>query len=370
MLDSTVLVLGAGASLAYGMPLGRKLVTDICDLLPQHPESYNEERISPIIDVLRNDSDAMTSWRKISAGSVLPALVQFRQRLLHSDPKSIDEFLSRDFGEINNCFRLIGRLCIASVIADCEKNSTLITSKATNQTDDWYRYFWQECLNANSVTSDQLLARRLRIVSFNYDRSLEFFLSKRISATHLTPPGQSLEDNRVRQWAGEGFKFVEDKLQITHPYGSLGKLTDIEYGKPTNRSQRLYELAERIQVIGEHRANDDGFTQAREWIAGCTRLVFLGFSFDATNMERLGLNNGFSRRLNLEEGVALREVFPLTYGMERSELLRLVRQYFPAHVENTDFFRDPVSDRLSISESHKQMDITQYLRQYGALSDL
>lgn len=368
----TVLILGAGASLAYGLPLGKGLVEKICVLLPSSAQSHTNYKVGALYDQLRGNPAISQAWDALSGHDLVYALIEFRQRLIESDPKSIDEFLSRDFGAATKVFRQIGKLSIAHVIAAHESESAFQSVEQAPSQDHWYRYLWQDCLNAGSRSLDDLKAKRLRIVSFNYDRSLEYFLGKRIAAAHLAQPDRLLDPTKARTWAAKGFKEVENNLQITHPYGTLGPLSEVPYGDTDNPRYHGANMAQRIRVIGEERENsEDSFALARTWIDEASNVVFLGFSYDATNMNRLGLSNGLIHRRPPSNLPQICDVFPLTHGLERAERIHLFSKYFSTHFDqNVEVVRNPSNDRTSLSELHKEISIIQYLRQYGPLMNL
>jgi hypothetical protein len=369
MSGHTALILGAGASLNYGLPLGSQLVEKICQLLPSSDGRYMGDEANSLYNYLANDREAVIAWQKISRKDLVYALVEFRSRLIESDPKSIDEFLSRDFSDANPLFRLIGKLCIAHVIASCENINAIESGMATNDIPDhWYRYLWQDCLNNGSPGLEALTEKKLKVISFNYDRSLEYFLGRRIAATYLTPPGSTLGSATAEKWAGAGFQRVEKDFDITHPYGTLGSLLAVPYGSKNNFKYHGKVIADGIRVIGEERNDGDGFDTAKQWIANAQRVVFLGFSFDATNMERLGLASELAPSYLGEAGHVIREVYPMTYGFHQNERQRLVNRYFK------DFAWDSTlvstANHLPVSQPSFNPPITAYLRHFGCLANI
>ena len=53
MSGHTVLILGAGASLVYGLPLGKGLIEKICDLLPKSDASYMGDKAAALHNQLQ-----------------------------------------------------------------------------------------------------------------------------------------------------------------------------------------------------------------------------------------------------------------------------------------------------------------------------
>ncbi len=374
MTGHTVLILGAGASLAYGLPLGKGLVSKICELLPDTANRRMSDRAMALHNQLQ-DLPEVRSWLMSHRADLGPILINFRQRLIESDPKSIDEFLSRDFGDGSTAFRAIGKMAIAHVIAAGESESAIqnLDQPIADQhsaKDHWYRYLWQDCLNRDVAALEAIKTKKLQIISFNYDRSIEYFLGKRIAATYRTAPTASLDPSASHNWAEGGYKFVADELQITHPYGTLGTLSEVPYGDSNNSKCYGKDMSKRIRVIGEERV-EDSFSLARKWIEESSRVVFLGFSFDTTNMKRLGLEGGLQPKIKSLDIFGSKQIFPLTYGLERAERMQLHSKYFGGFFQNQSASpHTPNDDSLSLSETHHNMGITTYLRRYGALSEV
>lgn len=364
MTEHTVLVLGAGASLAYGLPLGKGLVEKICELLPSNNQQHMSGTTTTLYNELINNPKFIASWQTLHQTEPYHALIEFRQRLKESNPKSIDAFLSRDFGGANEAFQLIGKLSIAYVISANEAIFKSLEIENSPNTDHWYRYLWQECLNNGCRSFDDIKAKKLRIVSFNYDRSFEYFLGRRLAATYFAPPGTLFGEDLVESWAKPGFEAVETDFEITHPYGTLGLLTKIPYGGQKNHHIHGMSMASNIQVIDEDRKDNTSFDKACNWLASARRVVFLGFSFDPLNMDRLGLAKGLPMYMEKYQQPPHRRVFPMTYGLAQAERNSLITDYFE------QFLGTESSDAMYERDSHQTMPITQYLRHYGGLTGL
>ncbi|MBU4460126.1 MAG: hypothetical protein KJ579_06130, partial [Verrucomicrobia bacterium] len=139
----TVLVLGAGASAHLGYPLGASLVQRILAL-----QGTAEAQL--ISSLLQNQGCAET------LDSMLDAL-------LKSGRESIDAFLAH-----HPPFSLAGRLAIAACLIPHERPANLYS----RGTDNWYR----RLLSAMDAPFADFAKNRLSIITYNYDRSLEFFL--------------------------------------------------------------------------------------------------------------------------------------------------------------------------------------------------
>lgn len=143
----TVLVLGAGASMPYDFPSGRGLLN------------------------LAVAQDSQDIQRYLEMGIDGAHVRQFVRALKHSGRQSIDAFLEGTRGEYDN----IGKAMITALISEREDRNALFHR---GKNESWYAYLFDE-LTSRGV--ERFGENRLRIVTFNYDRSLEFFLVDRKS---------------------------------------------------------------------------------------------------------------------------------------------------------------------------------------------
>ena len=114
----TAFVLGAGASQAYGFPLGAELVDQICDRIEHGNASVNTLAI-------------LTSAAGCSAEDVIDFVRQLREARRYS----IDRFLEM---EPRPDRVRIGKLAIADTLLFAELNSNLNNVHVEH---DWLRYY-------------------------------------------------------------------------------------------------------------------------------------------------------------------------------------------------------------------------------------
>lgn len=274
MRGSKVLVLGAGASAPYGFPVGSVLRSKI---LKDEPDFQKHK----VLDRLRHN--------------------EFVDVFQRSEMYSIDAFLSCRPDMVD-----LGKYRIAEILLEFERRSTL--------TGDWYQYLWNAL---RTPKFEDLDLTKLKIITFNYDRSLERYLLNTISVTYSACESASIEKLK--------------SLEIIHVYGSLGPLWTtspqpistgvdvISYGdtRPCKAS------ADNILVIPDERAEKSReFERAREILSDAERICFLGFGFDETNLKRLDSRMTCSAQT---PGVpndyiwANRKVFASCYGLYPSE---------------------------------------------------
>ena len=143
----------------------------------------------------------------------------------------------------------------------------------------WYRHLRNAIITCGSNKEE--IKNKLKnfvIISFNYDRSLDYFLRTRVG------------------------EFYQD-IKIEYPYGSLAKdetwsggdYKEIPYGAAKNEKsfqkkwenfQKAKELAKNLKVIGEMKEEAE---EIKEVMSKSTKLFFLGFAFHLANCEIMGI---------------------------------------------------------------------------------
>lgn len=282
--DNTTLVLGAGASVPYGFPTGKGLRDEILSLA------------KAVIDF--EGSDPMASHvNNLMSGHLGHSIAspQFKQidnhrkfySALIADAHSptIDTFLrdNQEFSEIGRFYAALTLLKTTYPLSTDERtvttSSAILGSLSTARENDWYgglvRALRNGCDDARELESNN----RLNIVTFNYDQSLEIYLSKFLG-------------NNSRHRGVEYGKAVN----IIHLYGALPTLDlgQKDYGL-TNLVQMAYESREEIRIIGE-RTTDEDISRAVSAISNSQQVVFIGFGFDPTNISILRLPNIFQHQ--------------------------------------------------------------------------
>jgi len=244
---NTVLILGAGASKPFGFPTGAELVRDICDML----ESADSEDFQTILRLHKRARE----------------IKRFRNGLNEAKPRSVDAWL-----EHNREFLAIGKNAIACAILKRENRSNF------GVTDNWYDLLF-EALNC---PVDQFGENRVAIVTFNYDRSLEYYLHRKLLATY-TPATKRFCEEQL------------NKIPIVHVYGCLGPVEwedrrrMVAYGEYEDEDI-IGRAAENIRIMSDKGNEDEGgyFGEAHELLRRNVRAIYyFGFGFDPTNLERL-----------------------------------------------------------------------------------
>jgi hypothetical protein len=276
-----VLVLGAGASFAYGFPLGSEL----------------RRRI---LDMHRGTAQRAGIVRQRSEERDLRALIEFQESFRHSQIYSIDAFLGRQ-----PKFSEIGKKCIAAILLECESSDALFSEDP--EKDHWYQYLFNHFAQRDW---DDLTFDDIAIVTFNYDRSLEHFLYVTLQSAY----GKRANDaaNKLKS------------LRIVHVYGSLcDQLPGSDkYLKADGNFDidKVEAAAAGLVVIPEGRIDSPTLVRAREWLTAAHGICFLGFGFDELNVERLAENEACAMWKLLPGGHTPRNIVGTCLGMTKREI--------------------------------------------------
>jgi hypothetical protein len=312
----TVIVIGAGASKEAGLPIGAELKNTIASSLNIRFE-YGTELVAGdhrIVAALRKHVEATENSRDIN-----PHLrAGWRIRDAMPQAISIDNFIDAHAGEkkIETC----GKLAIVTAILDAERHSKMYVDPNTHRTtlqynaleETWFNGFLQ-LLTENCRAPD--LEKRLSsiaLVVFNYDRCVEHFLY------HGLQNYYGIDGDRAAA--------LVQKIQIFHPYGSVGSLpwhkqpTSIDFGLDPNSTYRL-QLAAQIRTFAEGTDPDSSdITAIRRYMRTAKRFIFLGFAFHRLNLELLW-PTGAEVRLSPDK-----RCFATAFGMSQNDAQVIVSE--------------------------------------------
>lgn len=258
----TCLILGAGASAPFGYPVGGALT----------------ERIKT---ELRPDKPGQLHHELVSAGFSADLLLGFRDELRYSQRPSIDAFLEdweADFMEV-------GKAAIAASLIRHEDRDKVVDEP------NWYRRLFADMTDEKDFAKNQL-----GIVTFNYDRSLEYFLLRCLPSRHHVPQSEAVK------WISQ--------MRIIHMYGSLGGLPELCVGGRTygeSGTAATLAAAKEIHLV-RGVETPASFIEARSLMKEAERIIVLGFGFEKQNLSRLGLMD-FAKTARIS--ATLYNVFPV-----------------------------------------------------------
>jgi hypothetical protein len=276
MIDKpTVFILGAGASHPYGFPTARELRTDIVD----HFQNRYEKHVG--------HSGEDIYHQLLQHGYPGPDLAKaFVESFDRSSTESVDLFLSR-----HHKLEKIGKMAICLSILDAERSSRF-GDRVAEPEEDWYFHLYNKLTRelTGSGAYRELAKNSISFVTFNYDRSLEFFLFD--SLRH------SFEDA-----SESGVAEVLLSTPIVHVYGQIAPLPwqnpdewqVLPYGRDLGDTKpNLLQIINNIHVVHELRTNPE-LDKARKLIQEAQQIFFLGFGYAKENLEALGFPEVLTR---------------------------------------------------------------------------
>ncbi len=247
----TVIVLGAGASIPYDFPSGRNLLLLICSIL----KSQNTGTRDMLVHALSDRQDLRTVSKNIE---------NFPLELENSMQPSVDLFLEHRKEYIER-----GKLAIAATLIPYERPDTLI---ARGDKMKWYEYLYQRL----QLTPDNIRETNLSVITFNYDRSFEYFFLNAFKNSF------GLNDDEAAEMCKE--------IEPIHLYGTLGKLKEIhgsgrQYINKINASI-LKVAADSIKIMSQGAYNEE-LEKAQKVIGNAKLIMFIGFGYHEENVNRL-----------------------------------------------------------------------------------
>ncbi len=244
----TVLVVGAGASIDFGFPSGLQLVQRLID---------------------RGHIDGATTDALRENDFTPEAVGAFSDALDGSQKLSVDVFLANRPDLVP-----IGKALIAASLIPYELPHGVLRNGP--------RPSWLQILLERLPESPSEWPKcGLSIVTFNYDRVIEYFLFTALVNGH-------------RQSVDEATNILRN-IDIVHVHGALGAFPGLGDSADTRpfdsgvSAGSVHMAAKGIKIIHEGRDDDEGVVLARELIEAAYEVVFLGFGYGAVNMRRLGI---------------------------------------------------------------------------------
>lgn len=319
-MENTVLIVGAGLSKPYGYPSGPELLNSIKNNYIRSENRFEKQL-----------AEAISAYA----------------------PTSIDRFLHQ-----NSNFYKVGIRLISAEILRYE-----FESKEADMADDIIGFILNLIDDPASTN-----AERIKIITFNYDRLLEWRILQRLSVRFKDDPF------KVRE--------VFDKFEIEHIHGSLPSLFDNSLNLPYGlKNYTTAERTGRYAAVKDWASGEDSpirtvfasdnqpSSKTIETIKWADRLFFLGFAYEDLNMKKLGFNNP-----EVHYHLSAKAIAGTAYQVPPVERKRIERQYpmLSGRLFDTtaiDFFKkhislvDPQDDIESNLRSVKANCCTKYAYQ-------
>lgn len=277
--EKTIFILGAGASKPFGMPLGHELIEII------KGTNITNDKYKEILDAIK------TAFNRIEESD---PHADYSKRL-----GQMQDLLSRwptketfDFFLLNNRqFNKTGKAFIAFTFYFLSNKNSIFNSY---NVQNWYNTLWGYL---HSEDFENFLEQPLKIYTFNYDFTLDYFLLNSIDAKY----NMGYLDMRL----------LEEKCKTIMPihiYGSMGKVSELhnmkkfEIGQHDHNrddySHYFNDATNQIHLINE-RATTNIFNEINNYVLEGYRVVFLGFGFDEQNLKNLRLDEWRANNCNV-----------------------------------------------------------------------
>ena len=269
----TVIVVGAGASFDLGFPLGNGLRYSLSKTFKQIlSDEWQLRGPAPLLEGIRSDA-ALTNT---DLNEYLQTAKILASHILYA--RSIDEFI--DHYQDNRVLVLIAKMGICSVILESENKCSLF-NKQDNQhftvkhefldaNDVWLKQLWYMMREEVPRSSPARLFENISFINFNYDRTLEAFLT------------MALED--MYDLSKVEAASLVDNAPIYHPYGVVDNLSSTPFGG--GRHANLVRLKDNIRTYTESEASPQKAAFEGR-LRDASFVVFLGFAYRPLNLELL-----------------------------------------------------------------------------------
>lgn len=272
----TVIVIGAGASEEFGLPIGQALAMGIANLV-----NFALDHMSRV----KGGDPALWSACELLAAEAHETPRPYFGAADHihdavRQAPSIDSFI--DDQQRNKYIEAVGKLAIVLAILRAEQSSSKLycdprTANASVNfralEETWADRFWKLLRCRKEEFAERL--QSLGLIIFNYDRCVEHFSHCSIQNYYRVSPEEAAK--------------MLHSLTIYHPYGKVGDLPwqggsrRVSFGAEPS-AQQLLDLSKEIRTYSEESQGPE-IGKIREVIRDAEILVFLGFAFHPMNVK-------------------------------------------------------------------------------------
>jgi len=282
--SKTTFIIGAGASLELGFPTSldlKKSIGDAVDIKFSRSTRQTEGDWD-IADALNHHASSSEQTEYEEYNLNLHAGWHISNAI--SQAISIDNFV--DNQEDERVTRM-AKLGIASCLMDAEKEclEKYSIGDAYQQEINWEEFqntwihnFFQTLTEGVKKSELHSIFSNIQFIIFNYDRSLEYFLTRAIENYY--------QIERVDA------EHVMKSATFIHPYGMIGALEwqDNELPKRSfgeEYKNDLYDISQSILTFSEQIEDEASLNNIRSAVLSATKLIFLGFAFHDSNIDLL-----------------------------------------------------------------------------------
>lgn len=294
------LILGAGASYPYKFPLG----SDIIDILIVEARKFIQLLHSPTISQEErclwskniSNSEGVNAYRvklREAASGLEDQLKLYR-------PQSIDRFLGHLYSDNNNPDLVnVARLLISKAIVRSYNEGPIAYSENKNR---WMEYLFNAlfyCVHQKQYELDDL---PIKIITFNYDISLEIYFNSLTNAGRFSSPDKRAKvrtlfnDSIVHVYGQLGFMQWQRNSKINKDVENEiiddGDLSSADFKeKLACNSYKRIRMIPQLQDCGDpFRYCNQSVELAKTWIENSKTVIISGYAFDQVNNDILALD--------------------------------------------------------------------------------
>lgn len=302
--DETVIIIGAGASVPFGLPTGlgildtfqKAIELEIKELIKLESNYHfggNFPFRAPISYALFFTGDVTKNMNPTGAIHKLQEKLNW---LIGQTSDSIDDLIRYNPDEA-----LFLKIGIAhQILSKCfiSRNGKYIPNKFEERiylkSRNWIHRLINIARSEYDEKKDLINDNKIKIISFNYDGILEYVLEKCW--------GQVSKD----------LPYWRDCFEIFHPHGYFPIKNEFH---DTNLCSEIIEFTKKIAVVKENQKPqelDTVIDRTRLIIGNCTKIYSIGFAFARSNCELLGISDNWCKGqkqihyLNYDDSFGLR----------------------------------------------------------------
>lgn len=334
---TTTVVVGAGASVDFGLPTGTELIRKIFAHLTDRNNEFGSTYGSTamIKAMMHFSKEHSRNWGNYYfAGQKLA-------NILRGQPVSIDNVVHTHAEDAD--LAAVAKLAIALVISESEhsgslrEQNVLELKSSPKGLNSWLHYFLVRNFTGFTVSNRLQALQNLKFVVFNYDRCVEQLLRQVYANCFHLDDSTAIEEIQ--------------SIDIVHPYGFLGGLPktgiggEFAFGSAPS-PEKILQMAQRLRTFTEGVEDKKLQLSVHQAISGSDAIVFVGFGYLALNRQLL-IHNSLRERTRI--------VFGSAYAVP-PESARQLRQTVSTEFNSSGAYGfDPTQNSLSFLKEYEQL---------------
>jgi hypothetical protein len=308
----TVLVIGAGASLEAGLPLGVELANKISSKLKfRYDFGRLVEGDDQFVYALKHCSKSPEELRRLLGAC----------RRIHDGvqiARSIDNYIDSHRQDLDVAF--CGKLAIVDSILESERKSKLWLDETTPKqyfdmqklSETWYFELADILCEGKSKNELHNIFENLSVISFNYDRCLQQALLLYLNGRYHTSSQESLD--------------IVSKLEILYPYGSVGEFTTNSYDSKLRfgldmAKHLLVDFSKRIRTYTEQMLDEKFGVKINSAFDEAKTAIFLGCAYHPQNINLLSAKHSTDDK----------KVFGTAIGISKDGITRITERLISSY---------------------------------------